>query len=449
MNFGFIKDVSMKHDRLIAGLDIGSTKVCAVVGELSSGRTSDEEDFALTVNSVSATLEVPLFKKLNNGGINIIGLGVAPSTGMKRGDVSSIEHTVESIKKAVREAEIMAGVEIKAVHLSITGRHVDFLSSHGVIAVKDREIGQKEVDSVIEAAKAVAIPFDREMLHVIPVGFSVNGQNEITDPRGMAGVRLETNVRIITGASTSVQNLVKSCRKVGIEVIDVVFQPLASADAVLTDDEKNLGVAIVDIGGGTTDIAVFHEGNICHSAVLAIGGNNFTNDLAIGLRIPTLEAEDIKTKYGCSMLSMIREDEYIENRRNGGKLSSRIPRRYIVEILQPRAEELLGLVKDEITENGFHKNLNSGVVLTGGAVLMEGMDAMAENILELPVRIGNPAVSRGIKDDISNPAYASAVGLVIYGAKEIIETVELNNGSMITGMKTRMKDWFGSAFGLF
>lgn len=448
MNFGFIKDVSMKHDRLIAGLDIGSTKVCAVVGELCLGRKYEEGEFSRNANAVSASLEVPLFKKLHNSGINIIGLGVAPSAGMKKGDISSIEQTVESISKAVREAEIMAGVEIKAVHLSIAGRHVDFLSSHGVIAVKDREIGQKEVDSVIEAAKAVALPFDKEMLHVIPVGFSVNGQNDITDPRGMAGVRLETNVRIVTVASTAVQNMVKSCHRAGIDVIDVVFQPLAAADAVLSDDEKNLGVAIIDIGGGTTDIAIFHAGNICYSSVLTLGGNSFTNDLAIGLRIPTLEAEDIKTEYGCSMLSMIREDEHIENRRDG-KLSCRIPRRYIVEILQPRAEELLGLVKDAIANSGFHKNLNSGVVLTGGAVLMQGMDAMAENILELPVRIGSPAVPRGIEDDISNPAFASAIGLVIYGAKEIVKSGEMNNGSIITGVKTRMKDWFGNAFGVF
>jgi cell division protein FtsA len=446
MNFGFIKEIKVKDNSLIVALDIGTTKVCAVVGEVNAVSAPEERGRPDRINQLN---ELPGRSVLNGPGqhgITIIGVGSAPSRGIKKGDVISMEGLVDSIRHAVQEAGIMAGVEIRAVHLGITGRHIGCIPSHGVIALKEDEIGQKDIDSAIEAAKAVAIPFDREMLHVIPVGFSVNGQSGITDPRGMCGVRLETDVRIITAASTSVQNLVRSCEKAGLEVIDVIFQPLASAMAVLTEDEKNLGVAVIDIGGGTTDIALFQDGNIFHSAVMAIGGNNFTNDLAIGLRISTREAEEIKMRYGSSHLAMIKEDEHLEIGHTDDRAVKKIPRSYLVEILQPRAEELFSLVREEIVRNGYYKNLNSGVVLTGGSVLMEGMDVMAENILELPVRIGRPGSVSGITDDLCNPSCAAAFGVVQYAAGECTGEEEYDSSSLLTGFTTRMKGWVGEIF---
>lgn len=443
MNFGFIKDVSDKGGNLVVGLDVGTTKVCAVVGEVSSaGKSKGKDAFSRIKSSAEA---IPSYNT-GGSGINIIGIGMAPSKGMKKGVVTNIEGIVESIKAAVENAETMASVDIHTVYMGITGGHIGCLSSNGVIAVKEKEIGQKEVDSVIEAAKAVAIPFDREMLHVIPVGFTVNGQNGITDPRGMGGVRLETDVQIITATATSVQNLIRSCQRAGLEVLDVVFQPLASAEAVLTHDEKELGVAIVDIGGGTTDIALFRDGNVCHTAVLSIGGNNFTNDIAIGMRTPTGEAEKIKKEYGCSMISLIKENEEIQVGYDNGTFGRRMPRSYLVEILQPRAEELFGLIREEITGKGFHKNMNAGVVLTGGAVLMEGMDVMAENILELPVRIGKPGYAGGIKHDISSPMYSTAVGLMLHSAKDSVPEHGLNNSGILSGFGPKVKGWFSNVF---
>lgn len=448
MHLGFIKEVSMKSDKLIVGLDIGTNNVCALVGEVSDIRQAGERNLSVSANYMHRMHETPLFNQLAERGVSIIGVGTAVSRGIRKGEVCSMESAADSIRKAIQEAGEMAGVDIKAVHLGITGRHIDCLSSHGVIAVKDNEIGRKDVESVIEAAKAVAIPFDREILHVIPVGFSVNGQNGITDPVGMGGVRLETNVQIITGTATSVKNLIKTCHRAGVEVIDIMFQPLASANAVLTEDEKNLGVVVVDIGAGTTDIAIFQEGTICYSAVLAVGGNNFTNDLAIGLRIPTVEAENIKKTFGCSMISMIKEDEFLNVGNDDRKLFKKIPRRYLVEILQPRAEELFGIVKDEIMDKGFYRNLNSGVVLTGGSVLMEGMDVMAENILELPVRIGIPAGVRSVKDDIYSPEFAAAAGLVIYGAEECLSGEDSDNSRVFAGLKAKMKGFMEGIFRL-
>jgi cell division protein FtsA len=418
MNFGFIKEIKVKQSRLIVALDIGTTKVCAVVGEVNAVSRSDGRGRTDWLNPPPEWQGCSGPHVPERNGISIIGVGSAPSRGIKKGDITSMESIVDSIRHAVHEAGIMAGVEIRAVHLGITGRHIDCIASHGIIAVKDEEIKQKDIESVIEAAKAVAIPFDREMLHVIPVEFSVNGQSGITDPRGMGGVRLETDVQIITAASTSVQNLVRGCQKAGLEVINVIFQPLASAMAVLTEDEKHLGVAVIDIGGGTTDIALFRDGNIFHSSVMAIGGNNFTNDLAIGLRISTREEKKIKKRFGSSHFAMMKEDEHIEIGHTDDRAIKRIPRSYLVEILQPRAEELFSLVKEEIIRSGYYKNLNSGVVLTGGAVLMEGMDVMAENILELPVRIGRPASVDGISDELSNPAYAAYFGVVQYAAAD-------------------------------
>jgi len=427
MHFGFIKEIKMNTDKLVVGLDVGTTKVCAVVAEVGYDRNAR--------NSI-------LHNGIRGCDINIIGVGTAPSSGIKKGVVTNIESTVESIREAVRKAEEVSGVEIRAVHAGISGSHVTCFQSNGVIAVKGKEIGQQEVDSVIDAARAVALPFDREMLHVIPVGYRVDGQNGITDPRGMGGVRLETEVQILTATATSVNNLIRSCQKAGLEVLDTVFQPLASADAVLTQDEKNLGIAIIDIGGGTTDMALFRDGNICHSAVMALGGNNFTNDVAIGLRISTAEAEKIKKRHGCSMISLLKEDDEIEVG-NDDRTGRTIPRNYLVEILQPRAEELFSLIKEEIAGKGFYESMNSGVVLTGGASMMEGMDVMAEHILELPVRIGSPEGLGGLTKDICSPVYATGIGLMLFGAQESMMDQPLHESSMMSGITSRMKGWFG------
>lgn len=426
MHFGFIKEVKTNSDKLVVGLDVGTTKVCAVVAEVSCGR-----------NARGSILQ----HGIRGCDINIIGVGTAQSGGIKKGVVTNIESTVESIREAVRNAEEASGVEIRAVHAGISGSHVSCFSSSGVIAVKEEEIGRKEVDSVIDAAKAVALPFDREVLHVIPVGYRVDGQNGITDPRGMCGVRLETEVQILTATATSINNLIRSCRKAGLEVIDTVFQPLASADAVLTSDEKDLGVAIIDIGGGTTDIALFRDAHICHSAVLALGGNNFTNDVAIGLRISTAEAEKIKKQHGCSMISLVKEDDEIAIGNDEGT-GRTIPGNYLVEILQPRAEELFSLIKEEIAGRGFYESMNSGVVLTGGASMMKGMDVMAEHILELPVRIGSPAGIGGLTKDIRSPVYATGIGLMLFGAHECLMDQTMNESSMLSEMTDRMKSWF-------
>ncbi len=425
MHFGFIKEVAMKHERLIVGLDVGTTKVSAVVGEI--------------ISSGNGNGDAP-------GSIKILGVGTSASRGIRKGVVTNIESSASAIREAVLEAEKITGIQINAVHLGITGGHIHCISSHGVIAVKEKEIGQKEIENVIDSAKAVAIPFDREILHIIPEGYAVNGQEGITDPRGMGGVRLETNVQIVSGDATSIQNLIRSCKKAGLEVIEAVYQPLASADAILTEDEKDLGVAMIDVGGGTTEVSFFREGSFCHSAVLAIGGNNFTNDVAIGMRISTREAEYIKKKYGCTLLTLTKDDEEVEIGYDEGSTTRKIPRRYLVEILQPRAEELFSLIKEELIAKGLQKSLNSGVVLTGGGVLMQGMDVMAENILELPVRMGSPVNNGGDAGINGNPCYSTGVGLMIYGAEEFLPEYGYERDHMLYGTMSKIKTWMSGKF---
>jgi len=405
----------MKRGKLIVGLDVGTAKVCALVGEV------------------------------RENGVDIIGIGETQSRGLRKGAIVNIEDASRSIKRATEEAETMARIEIKAVYAGIAGGHIGILSSNGVIAVREKEIGQKDIEGVMEAARAVAIPLDREVLHIIPTGFIVDGQNGISDPRGMAGIRLEANVRIVTATFTSVQNLVKSCKKAGLEVIDIVFGPLASAEAVLTQDEKELGVGIVDIGGGTTDITLFHEGNLCHTSVLTVGGDNFTNDVAVGLRMPSQEAERIKKGYGCALLGMVQPEEEIEITYAGDRPPKKVPRQHLIEIIQPRAEELFNLIAEEIRKSGYYNLLASGVVLTGGVSLMSGIDVIAENILELPVRIGLPKHNRGIQV-VSNPVYVTGVGLVLYGARESMAGRSLNGGSLFSGVIDKMKSLVSSIF---
>ncbi|MBC8414559.1 MAG: cell division protein FtsA [Nitrospira sp.] len=422
MPFGFIKDISLKGSCLVAGLDIGSTKVCAVIGEV----IYPERGWQGNPGSAKA------------GAINVIGSGTVVSNGIKKGVITNMEGIVEAVREAVREAERSAGAVVKNINAGITGGHIGCLASHGVIAIKDREIKAREIESVLEAARAVAIPFDREILHVIPVDYTVDGQRGISNPRGMIGIRLETDVQIITGAAGIVKTLARSCQKAGIEISEIVLNPLASADALLTTDEKERGVAVFDIGGGTTDMAMFRDGALCHSGVITLGGSNFTNDIAIGLRIPSNEAEAVKIKYGCTMLSHADAGGTAEI---GPAANSRsIPRSYIAEILQPRAEELLQLLREQLISANLHKDMNAGIVLTGGGALMKGMDAMAENILELPVRIGSPGQDGLLDEKLCNPEFSTCIGLMGYGTREHLRGFSADGRGMMQNIRVRISD---------
>jgi cell division protein FtsA len=377
-----------KHDELIVGLDIGTTKIAAIVGEVT------EE------------------------GIDIIGVGTHPSRGLRKGVVTHIDNTVASIKRAVEEAELMAGCEISTVYAGIAGGHIRGFNSHGIVAVKDGEVRESDVARVIDAAKAVAIPMDREIIHVLPQDFVVDNQDGIKEPLGMSGVRLETRVHIVTAAVTSAQNIIKCCQRCNLQVADLVLQPLASAEAVLHEDEKELGVALIDIGGGTTDITIFNEGSIVHTTVLPIGGNHLTNDIAVGLRTPFVEAEKIKQRWGCATTEMVKAEEEIEVPSVGGRAPRKLSRRILCEIIEPRVEEIFLLVQREISKAGFEDMLASGVVITGGTTILEGMPELGEELLALPVRRGIPRGIGGLVDVVRSPKFATSVGLVQHGARQ-------------------------------
>ena len=376
-----------RRERYLVGLDVGTSHVCAVVGE-----------------------------GLDDGNLDIVGLGVAESRGIKRGVVVNLEAAVDSIKKAIEEAELMAGVEIDSVHLSLSGPHIKGFNSRGVIAVagRNREITRDDVRRAIDAAKAVALPAGREILHVLPQDFVVDEQDGIGAPVGMTGARLEFNVHVVTGAAASTQNIIACVNRAGVSVVDAVTEQLAASEAVLTADEKELGVALVDVGGGTADLAIFERGSLWHTAVVAVGGDHFTSDIAVGLRTPIPEAEKIKRKNGCALSSMVDEDETIEVASVGGRKPRLMARRILSEILQPRAEEIFHLVWDEIRRAGYEKSLNSGIVLTGGGSILEGMPEIAEQIFDLPIRRGCPADVGGLADHVNSPAFATPVGLVLY-----------------------------------
>ena len=376
-----------RKDRYLVGLDVGTSKVCAIVGEL-----------------------------VEDGGLDVVGIGVAESRGIRRGVIVNLEAAVESIKKAVEEAELMAGVEIDAVHLSIAGPHIKGFNSRGVIAVagKSREITRDDVRRAIEAAKAVSLPAGREILHVLPQDFVVDEQDGIGAPVGMTGARLEVNVHIVTSSATATQNIVSCVNRAGVGVIDTVIEQIAAAEAVLTPDEKELGVALVDIGGGTTDIAIFERGSLWHTAVIGVGGDHFTSDIAVGLRMPIPDAEKLKRKCGCALSAMVEEDETMDVASVGGRRPRVMARRILSEILQPRAEEIFHLVWDEIRRAGYEKSLNSGIVLTGGGAILEGMPEIAEQIFDLPIRRGCPAGVGGLADHVNSPTFATGVGLALY-----------------------------------
>ena len=408
-----------RHERYVVGLDIGTSKVCTVVGELADGGTVD-----------------------------VIGLGVAESKGLKRGVVVNLDAAVESIKRSIEEAELMAGVEVGTVHLGLSGPHIKGFNSRGVVAVagKNREVSRDDVRRAIDAARAVSLPVGREILHVLPQDFVVDEQEGIGAPVGLTGARLEVNVHIVTGSQTATQNLVACVNRAGVEVIDTVIGQLSAAEAVLTSDEKELGVALLDIGGGTADLAIFERGSMWHTAVVAVGGDHFTNDIAVGLRTPIPEAEKIKRRCGCALSSMVEEDETIEVASVGGRRPRIMARRILTDILQPRAEEIFHLVWDEISKAGYEKSLNSGLVLTGGGALLDGTSEIAEQIFDLPIRRGSPGGVGGLADHVANPAYATGVGLVRYAARHRSSDGLRPGGSAINRMVGHMRGLFKGFF---
>ena len=409
--------MSRKTENLIVGLDIGTTKICCIVGHLT-------ED-----------------------GLEIVGIGTSPSKGLRKGVVINIESTVTAIQKAIREAELMAGCEIKSVYAGIAGGHIKGMNSQGVIAIKNREVTSEDLQRVIDAAKAIAIPMDREVLHILPQEFIIDDQDGIREPLGMSGVRLEAKVHIVTGAVASAQNIVKSCNRAGTDVADIVLEQLASSEAVLSPDEKELGVALVDIGGGTSDIAIFSEGAIKHTSVLSIGGDHLTNDIAVGLRTPMAEAEKIKQAYGCCLTSMVGKDETIEVPSVGGREPRILSRQLLAEILEPRVEEIFSLVNRELIKSGYSDLIASGVVITGGSAILPGMPELAEQVFNLPVRRGKPLNIGGLVDVVNSPIYATAVGLVKYGSMNTkVQSFKVGEENIFERITKRMKEWFGEFF---
>ncbi len=411
----------MPKSELIVGLDIGTTKICAVVGEPSEN------------------------------GIDIVGIGKSPSQGLRKGVVVNIDQTVQSIRKAVEEAEVMAGCEIKSVYAGIAGSHIKGVNSHGVIAIKGGgDVTRQDVDRVLDAAKAVAIPMDREVIHILPQGYIVDEQRDIVDPIGMSGVRLEANVHIVTGAVTSAQNIIRSCNRSDLDVSDIVLESLASSKSVLTEEEREIGVAIVDIGGGTSDVALFINNAIKHTGAVALGGNNLTSDVAYGLRTSLAAADNIKIKHGCALMELVRPNELIEVPGVGGRPARTIERWKLAEICEPRMEEILALIYQEIEHSGLKRQLGAGLVLTGGTALIPGCVELAEEIFQMPARLGYPRNVGGLKDVVNNPMYATAVGLLFYGAEKETETpprfARSSNAPIEPGMfRTvwdRMKRWF-------
>ena len=404
----------MKGDgEVMVGLDIGTTKICAVVG----GVTRD--------------------------GVEIVGIGTHPSVGLRKGVVVNIESTVDSIQRAVEEAELMAGCEVRSVYAGIAGGHIKGFNSHGIVAVKGNEVSEKDIERVIDAARAVAIPMDREVVHVLPQEFIVDEQDGIQDPLGMAGVRLEAKVHIVTGAVTSAQNIIKCANRAGLDVCDIVLQSLASSEAVLSEEEKALGAALIDFGGGTTDLAIFRGNSIEHTSVLALGGNNLTHDISVGLRTPVAEAEKIKIRYGSCLTSGIGRDETIEVAGVGGRKPRTLSRQILGEILEPRVEEIFNLIHREVFKAEMEDSITSGVVVTGGACLLEGVVDIAEAVFNFPTRIGRPTGITGLVDVVNNPMYATAVGLVLYGARfHPKKKFRIRDDNIFDRVTARMKKWF-------
>ncbi len=404
-----------KRSPLIVGLDIGTYKVSAVVAEQGEN------------------------------GLEIVGIGTSPSRGLRKGVVVNIDATVEAIQKAVAEAELMAGCEIHTVYTGIAGAHVRGFNSHGVVAVKNAEVSSTDVERVLDAARAVALPTDRQVVHVLPQDFVVDDQDGIKEPMGMAGVRLESKVHIITASVTSIQNVLKCCQRSGLHVAGIVLEPLASAEAVVTAEERELGVALVDIGGGTTDIVVFDNGAVKHTAVLPIGGNHLTNDIATGLRTPFAEAEKIKQRFGCALANMVSREETIEVPSVGGRGPRVLSRQILAEIIEPRVEEIFTLVSREISRCGLEELLASGVVVTGGSTILEGVPELAEQVFHLPVRRGVPLQVGGLVDVVASPMYSTGVGLILFGIHQATNGVS-HNGRFWGRLRKRVDELFREIF---
>jgi cell division protein FtsA len=406
-----------KKSSIVVGLDIGTSKVCAVVGEMTER------------------------------GVEIIGIGSHPSQGLRKGVVINIEATVNSLTKAIEEAGRMAGCEIHTVFTSISGGHIKGFNSHGIVAVKNKEVAQRDLERVIDAAKAVAIPIDREVLHVLPQDYIIDDQDGIKEPLGMSGVRLEAKVHIVTGAVTSAQNIIKCCNRTGLNVAEIVLAPLAAAETVLTEEERDLGVLLIDMGGGTTDFVLLHDGTVKHTAIIGIGGNHITNDIAAGLRTPFNDAERLKQLYGCAAARMVTEDERVQIPNIAGKGAGTVSRQILCEIIEPRLDEIFELVQKEIAKSGYENSLASGVVVTGGAMLLPGAIEMAERAFGLPVRLGVPAHVVGLLNVINDPRYAVAVGLVLHGMKRRQRNVyRVREDKMLSKVKHRMSDWLSEFF---
>jgi cell division protein FtsA len=407
-----------ENKNLIVGLDIGTSKIAAIVAEMTP-----------------------------EGGFEVIGMGSSPSRGLKKGVVVNIESTVNAIQRALEEAELMADCKIRDVWTGIAGSHIRSFNSHGMVAIKDREVAQSDVDRVVETAKAIPIPTDQQILHVLNQEFVIDGQEDVREPLGMSGVRLEVKVHIVTGAVSAAQNIMKCVRRCGLEVNDLILQPLASAMAVLSEDEKDLGVCLVDIGGGTSDIAVFTQGAIRHTAVIPIAGDQITNDIAMALRTPTKEAEEIKRRYGCALRELADPQEMVEVPGVGERGSKKMSRQTLAEVIEPRAEELYSLVQAELRRSGFEELLSSGIVITGGSAAMQGMVELGEEVFHMPVRLGLPSYAGGLSEVIRNPRYSTGIGLLMAGLnqhqRQQIEKMQSGSFKQIVG---RMKKWFETNF---
>ena len=403
---------------LLVGIDIGTSKVVTLVGEMSA-----------------------------DGRLNVIGYGSHPSSGLKRGVVINIESTVQSIQRSVEDAELMAGCEIFSAYTGIAGSHIRSINSHGIVAIRDTEVTQNDVDRVIDAAKAIAIPADQRILHVLPQEYIIDNQDSIREPIGMSGVRLEAKVHIVTGAVSAAQNIVKCMKRCGLNTNDIVLEQFASSQSILTEDEKELGVCMIDIGGGTSDIAIFTDGAIRYTAVIPIAGDQVTNDVAIALRTPTRSAEDIKIKYGVALQDLVDNNHFIDIPALGDRAGRKLPHRALAEVIEARYEELFTLAQNEIRRSGLEPYLAAGIVLTGGASKVVGAQDLAERIFKVPVRIGKPTNISGFQEIINNPIYATGVGLLVYGMRQRNTQTEvvLNQPSM-RSLWSRMKGWFQGNF---
>ena len=406
----------------VVGLDVGTTKICAVIGRPKPG-----------------------------GGLDVIGVGSAPSRGLRRGVVVNIDSTVEAIKHAVADAEQMAGVDVSRVWAGVAGGHIRSLNSRGVVAIsgREREVSAADVERAVDAARAINVPQDREIIHVLPQTFAVDDADGVREPIGMSGVRLEVEVHIVTAAVTSIQNVVRAVNRAGLTVQDVVLEPIASAEAVLFPDEKELGVVLIDIGGGTTDMALFRDGAIWHTAIIPLGGDHITNDVAVGLRTPMADAEDLKKRYGCALTSMVPAEETVDVPSVGGRKARQLSRQVLSEIIQPRVEEIVTLVARELTRAGFQDAATAGVVVTGGTSIMEGVPELAEAIFDQPVRRGIPGDIGGLADVVRSPIHATAVGLALHGARRpagVGAQVDPNDQAFLARIGRRLAAWFGEIF---